>query len=72
MQLASLITFIGGGCEAGRGRAGRRENKFVLVLNAACMHVVLRYVSLSHISVLLWRPLSIQKRLVGSRTLVYL
>ncbi len=36
----------------GRGRAGRSENKFVLVLNAACMHVVLHYVSLSHISVL--------------------
>ncbi len=60
MQLASLITFIGGGCEGGgRGSAGRRENKFVLVLNAACMHVVLHYVSLSHISVLLLQPLSI-------------
>jgi hypothetical protein len=35
------------------GRAGRSENKFVLVLNAACMHVVLHYVSFSHISVLL-------------------
>ncbi len=31
----------------------RGETKFVLVLNAACMHVVLHYVSLSHISVLL-------------------
>ncbi len=55
-QLASLITFIGGGCEGG---AGRSENKFVLVLNAACMNVVLHYVSLSHISVLLLQPLSI-------------
>jgi hypothetical protein len=37
-RLAPLITFIGGGCERGRGRAGRGENKFVLVLNAAaCM-----------------------------------
>ncbi len=35
---APLITFIGGGCERGSGRAGRGENKFVLVLNAAeCM-----------------------------------
>ena len=50
-QLASLIEFLGGGCE--RGRAERGENKFVLVLNAACMHVVLHFVSLSHISVLL-------------------
>jgi hypothetical protein len=55
----SLITFIGGGCEGGRGRAGRREYKFILVLNAACMHVALHYVSLSHISVLLLQPLSI-------------
>jgi hypothetical protein len=43
----------------GRGRTGRSENKFVLVLNAACMHVVLHHVSLSHISVLLLQPLSI-------------
>jgi hypothetical protein len=43
----------------GRGRAGRSENKFVLVLNAAYMHLVLHYVSLSHISVLLLQPLSI-------------
>jgi hypothetical protein len=28
MQLASLITFMGGGCEGGRGRAGRSENKY--------------------------------------------
>jgi hypothetical protein len=41
MQLASLIAFKGGGCERGRGRAGRRENIFDLALNAACMHVVL-------------------------------
>ncbi len=52
-KLAPLITFIGGGCEGGRGRAGRGENEFVLVLNAACMHVVLHFVSLSHIRVLL-------------------
>jgi hypothetical protein len=39
-KLAPLITFIGGGRERGRGRAGRGENEFVLVLNAACMHVV--------------------------------
>ncbi len=37
-QLASLITFIGGGCAGGGG---------------GCMHVVLHHVSLSHISVLL-------------------
>jgi hypothetical protein len=43
----------------GRGRAGRGKTKFVLVLNAACMHVVLYFVSLSHISVLLLQPLSI-------------
>ncbi len=34
-QLASLIAFIGGRCE-GEGGAGRGENKFVLVLDAAC------------------------------------
>ncbi len=45
--------------KGGRGRAGRGETKFVLVLNAACMHVALHYVSLSHISVLLLQPLSI-------------
>ncbi len=46
-------------CEGGRGRAGRRENKLALGLNAACMHVDSRYVSLSLISVLLLQPLSI-------------
>ncbi len=35
------------GVRGGRGRAGRSENKFVLVLNAACMHVVLHYFTLS-------------------------
>ncbi len=35
---APLIAFIGGGCERGRGRAGRGENKFVLAPNVAvCM-----------------------------------
>ncbi len=35
---APLAAFIGGGCERGRGRAGRGENNFVLALNAAvCM-----------------------------------
>jgi hypothetical protein len=35
---APLITFIGDKCKRGRGRAGRGESKFVLVLNAAaCM-----------------------------------
>jgi hypothetical protein len=53
------LSHLGGGCEGGRGRAGRGENNFVLVLNVACMHVVLHYVSLSHISVLLLQPLSI-------------
>ncbi len=43
----------------GRGRAGRRENKLALGLNAACMHADLHYVSLFHISVLLLQPLSI-------------
>ncbi len=47
------------GVRGGRGRAGRGGNKFVLVLNAACTHVVLHFVSLSHISVLLLQPLSI-------------
>jgi hypothetical protein len=51
-QLASLITFSGGKCDGGGGGGGR-ESKFVLVLDAACMHVALHYVSLSHISVLL-------------------
>jgi len=33
-----LIAFIGGGCERGRGRAGRGESKFVLAPNAdVCM-----------------------------------
>jgi hypothetical protein len=37
-RLAPLIAFIGVGCERGRRRAGRGENKFVLALNAAvCM-----------------------------------
>jgi len=36
-KLAPLITFIGGGCERGRGRAGKGKNKFVLVLNAAAL-----------------------------------
>ncbi len=40
--------------EAGVGRRGRSESKYVLALNATCMHV-----SLSHISVLLLQPLSI-------------
>ncbi len=43
---------VGGGGE----RAGRGENKYVLALNATCMHID---VSLSHISVLLLQPLSI-------------
>ncbi len=50
-QLASLITFTAGGCDG--GGEGVRESKSVLVLDAACMHVVLHYVSLSHISILL-------------------
>ncbi len=52
-----LFTFIGGGCEG--GGAGRGENKYVLALNAACMHLLLHYISLSHISILLLQPLSI-------------
>ncbi len=32
---------------------GGRESRSVLVLDAACMHVVLHYVSLSRISILL-------------------
>jgi hypothetical protein len=48
---------VRGGGESREGREGRGENKFVLVLNAACMHVVLHFVSLSHISVLLLQPL---------------
>ena len=39
--------------QAGVMGGGERESKSVLVLDAACMHVVLHYVSLSHISVLL-------------------
>ena len=54
------------GVRGGRGRAGRGETKFVLVLNAACMHVVSHFVSLSHISVLLLQPLSIQKSSLGT------
>ncbi len=50
----------------GEGREGREQ--LALVLDAACMHVVLHFVSLSHISILLQRPLSIQKRLVVNRT----
>jgi hypothetical protein len=42
--------------EGGEERAGRGENKYVLALNATCMHID---VSLSHISVLLLQPLSI-------------
>jgi hypothetical protein len=42
---------VGGG---GKGREG--ENKYVLALNATCMHID---VSLSHISILLLQPLSI-------------
>ncbi len=52
-----LIALMGGGWEG--GGAGRGENKYVLALNAACMHLLLHYVSLSHISVLLLQPLSI-------------
>ncbi len=53
MQPASLIASVRGGCGGGRGRS---ESKYVLALNATCMHVD---VSLSHISVLLLQPLSI-------------
>ncbi len=53
-----LITLVGGWCERGGG-AGRGENKYALALNAACMHLLLHYVSLSHISVLLLQPLLI-------------
>ncbi len=42
--------------ETGVGGGGRSESKYVVALNATCMHVD---VSLSHISVLLLQPLSI-------------
>jgi hypothetical protein len=54
--LLSRLLEAGVGEGGGRGRAGRRESKYVLALNATCMHVD---VSLSHISVLLLQPLSI-------------
>ncbi len=43
---------VGGG---GRGKGREGENKYVLALNATCMHID---VSLSHIPVLLLQPLS--------------
>ncbi len=49
-QLASLITFTAG--EYAGGGEGV-ESKPALVLDAACMHLALHYVSLSHIFVLL-------------------
>jgi hypothetical protein len=36
-QPASLIASVRGGC--GRGGGGRGESKYVLALNATCMHV---------------------------------
>ncbi len=54
-----LSHLLEAGVGGGSGRAGRRENKLALGLNAACMHVVLHYVSISHISVMLLQPLSI-------------
>jgi hypothetical protein len=63
-QPASLILPVAGVLGGGGGEEGRSA----LVLDAACLHLVLHYVSLSHISILLWGSPSIQKRLVGSRT----
>ncbi len=63
-QPVSLILPEAGERAGGRGEGGRS----VLVLDAACLHLVPHYISLSPISVLLWGPLSIQKRLMGSRT----
>ncbi len=64
-QLVSFILPTAGECTEG-GRVG--GGRSALVLDAACLHLVLHYVSLSHISILLWGSPSIQKRLVGSRT----
>jgi hypothetical protein len=40
-QLASLIARIGGGCEGGEGEGREGREQLVIVLDAACMHVVL-------------------------------
>jgi hypothetical protein len=64
---ASLILPGAGALGRARGRGGGGEGRSALVLDAACLHLILHYVSLSHISILLWGSPSIQKRLVGSR-----
>jgi hypothetical protein len=67
VDAAGLSYLACGGCAGGGG--GGREGRSALVQDAACLHLVLHCVSLSHISILLWGSPSIQKRLVGSRTL---
>ncbi len=51
-----LSHLLEAGVKGGGGRAGRRE-QIRPVLDAACMHVALHYVPLSHISVLLLQPI---------------
>jgi hypothetical protein len=43
----------------GGGGGGVVKGRPALVLDAACLHLALHYVSLSHLSILLWGSLSI-------------
>ena len=57
-DVAGLSYLACGGCTEAWG-GGSGEGRPALVLDAACLHLALHYVSLSHISILLWGSLLI-------------
>jgi hypothetical protein len=56
-DVAGLSYLACGGCTEKGGGVG--EGRSALVLDAACLYLILHYVSLSHISGLLWGSPSI-------------
>ncbi len=58
-DVAGLSYLACGGCTGGVWGGGGGEGRSALVLDAACLHLVLHYVSLSRISILLWGSPSI-------------
>ncbi len=59
--MASLSYLAWGGCTKERGGGS------ALVLDAACLHLILHYVSLSHISILLWGSPSVHVQIVSAQ-----